>query len=90
MARAIIDIDALHDFIQSFGINAGAVREEKDHISVGFHDLRDIWSDKRYQAFEKSFNEMVVEVDAFLRYSEVYVDYLQRKARRADEYLNGA
>lgn len=89
MPGAKIDIDELRRFINSFGAICGSLREQKDHMNAKFRDLNEIWRDSRYDKFEQSFTETVDEIDKFLRYAELYADYLQRKAQKAQIYVDG-
>jgi len=89
MPGAILDIDELRRFIHSFGTICGNLREQKDHMNSKFRDLNEVWRDSRYDKFEQSFKETVDEINQFLRYAEMYADYLQRKAQKAQAYVDG-
>jgi hypothetical protein len=87
--KAIIDVDELRRFISTFGHIRGMMREKKEYINGEFKSLGEVWKDKNYQQFEKTFSLTVVEIEQFLRHAEAYSDYLRRKADAADRYLEG-
>lgn len=87
--RAIIDVEELRHFIHAFANNCGQLREQKDFINQKFRELHDHWRDSRYTTFEQQFNETVREIERFLHNSELYLDYLHRKSRKAQDYLDG-
>lgn len=87
--QAIIDLEELQAFIHAFASNCGQLREQKDYMNQKFRELQDYWKDNRYSAFEQKFNETVREIEQFLHNSEIYLDYLERKGRKIQEYLDG-
>jgi uncharacterized protein YukE len=87
--QAIIDLEELQTFIHAFASNCGQLREQKDYMNQKFRELQDYWKDNRYSAFEQKFNETVREIEQFLHNSEIYLDYLERKGRKIQEYLDG-
>ena len=88
--RAIIDIDELQSFINSFGNICGQLRENKQYISHEFKDLHEVWKDKNYDKFGRVFEEAVVEIEQFLRMSEMYADYLRKKGQKVKEFTEGS
>lgn len=88
--RAIIDLDELHGFINSFGSICGQLRERKQHINHEFKDLHEVWKDKNYDKFEQVFEETIAEIEQFLRVSEMYADYLRKKGQKVEQYLQGS
>jgi hypothetical protein len=87
--RAIIDLDELRSFINSFGNICGQMRERKQHIHHEFRDLHDAWRDDNYESFSRVFEETVAEIEQFLRVSEMYAEYLQKKGQKVEQYLQG-
>ena len=89
MSKAIVDLEEMRRFITSFGFLCGNLREQKDRINREFRELNEVWRDSRYTKFDASFKETAAEIDKFLRYAEVYAEYLQRKASAIKTYLGG-
>ena len=87
--RAVLDIEEIKQFISSLGAICGMMHEKKTRMSHEFRELHEVWRDSNYDKFEKSFTEAVAEIDRFIRYSEMYAEYLQRKAQAAERYLEG-
>lgn len=87
--KAIIDLDELKTFISSLGNICGQMRERKQHINHEFKDLHDAWRDKNYESFSRVFDETVKEIEQFLRVSEMYAEYLQKKGHKVERYLEG-
>lgn len=87
--KAIIDLEELRAFINSFGFICGALYENKEHIGHEFSNLSEIWKDGNYDKFETVFNETLSEIEKFLHVSEMYMDYLQKKAQKVEQYLQG-
>ena len=86
---AIIDLDELNTFINSFGNICGQMRERKQHINHEFVDLHDTWRDDNYERFSRVFEETVAEIEQFLRISEMYAEYLRKKGQKVERYLEG-
>lgn len=87
--KAIIDLEELNTFINSFGNICGQMREKKQFIVHEFKDLHEVWRDKNYDNFGKVFEETIAEIEQFLRVSEMYADYLSKKGHKVKEYLQG-
>ena len=88
--RAIIDLDELQSFINSFGNICGQLRENKQHISHEFRDLHEVWKDKNYDKFGQVFEETIAEIEQFLQMSEMYAEYLRKKGQKVEQYLQGS
>lgn len=87
--RAIIDVDELKQFDSALKRICGNLRDEKNSMNQKFLSLKEVWKDKNYHQFEKTFTTTITEIDQFLRYAEMYNDYLRQKARAAERYLEG-
>lgn len=90
MSRIIIDPDEVRHFAREFLRSAEVLNEGKSHLASHFRDLRDVWNDHKYEQFERVFLETVSRLEQFLHDAEVYADYLERKANKADIYLQGS
>lgn len=89
MSKAVVDPDEVRYFARALLEMARALHDGKSHLSSHFRELRDVWHDKKYEQFDRVFSETMSHLEQFLHDSEVYADYLQRKARKADAYLEG-
>jgi len=49
--------------------------------------LHDHWRDEKYARFREVFTTTMNRLEPFLRRSEEYVRYLNRKAEKLEEYL---
>lgn len=86
----ILDIDEIYQFNSAMGTICGIIREKKQHIYGEFKNLDEVWHDANYQKFGLVFDSTVDEIDQFLRFAEMYSDYLLRKAEMAERYLEGS
>ena len=87
--RAIIDLDELHTFNNNLANICGQMRERKEHINHEFRELHEVWRDANYESFSKVFDETIKELEQFLRVSEMYAEYLQKKGQKVEQYLQG-
>ena len=87
--KAVIDLEELKMFISSFGNICGQMREQKQYINHEFKDLHEAWRDANYDKFGRVFEETISEIEQFLRASEAYGEYLQKKSQKVEQYLQG-
>lgn len=87
--RAIIDVEELRRFISALEYTRVMMREKRDFINREFKELNEVWQDANYLKFERAFGVTIAEIDQFLKYAELYGDYLRRKAQKAQDYLDG-
>ena len=89
MTRVVIDPDEVRNFARELSRAAAVLQDGKSQLVIHFRDLRDVWHDNKYEQFDRVFVETVSRLEQFLHDAEVYADYLERKARKADIYLQG-
>jgi hypothetical protein len=89
MSVAIIDPDDVRTFAAKLMEMAGYLHNRKTQVKSSFSDLHEVWRDQQYSQFDRIFSESVTRLDQFLRYSEIYAEYLKKKAGKADIYLGG-
>lgn len=89
MSQAIVDPDEVRRFAAKLQEMAAYLQNRKNHVKSSFSDLHDVWRDQKYSQFDRIFSEAATRLDQFLRYSEMYADYLKKKAQKADQYLEG-
>lgn len=89
MPQAIVDPDEIRRFVAMLQEMAGHLHNRKRHVKSCFSELHDAWRDQKYGQFDRVFSETMTRMDQFLRYAELYADYLKRKAQKADIYLEG-
>jgi hypothetical protein len=87
--RVVIDPDEVRHFARGLLRSAEALRGGQSQLVTRFRDLRDVWHDRKYEQFDRVFSETMSRLAQFLHDAEVYADYLERKARKADIYLEG-
>jgi hypothetical protein len=89
MPRAIVDPAELHRFAASLAVIVGILRDRRNAVNSDFKALRDVWQDKKYEQFDRTFTEMIARFDRFTTESESFSKYLHGKARKAEAYLEG-
>ncbi len=87
--RVVIDPDEVRHFARELLRAAATLHDGKSQLASHFRDLRDVWHDHKYEQFDRVFTETMARLEQFLHDAEVYADYLERKARKADAYLQG-
>jgi uncharacterized protein YukE len=90
MPQAIVDPDEVRRFAATLQEMSAYLHDRKTHVKSSFSNLRDVWRDQKYTQFDRVFSESVTRLDQFLRYAEMYADYLKKKAQKADRYLEGS
>ncbi|HJQ32360.1 MAG TPA: hypothetical protein VJ866_09280 [Pyrinomonadaceae bacterium] len=89
MTRVVIDPDEVRQFARELLRSAAVMHDGKSQIESHFRELREVWHDRKYEQFERVFSETMARLAQFLHDAEVYADYLERKARKADAYHSG-
>jgi hypothetical protein len=89
MSKVVIDPDEVRHFARELLRSAEVLRDGKSYLVNYFRDLRDVWHDRKYEQFDRVFSETMARLEQFLHDAEVYADYLERKAQKADIYLQG-
>jgi uncharacterized protein YukE len=89
MARVIIDSEEVRRFASSLRAKSEELRKRKSSIEGSFRQLNEYWKDARHRRFENNFDYTSKLLDEFLRKADAYIEYLRKKARKVDTYLNG-
>ncbi|MCU1263949.1 MAG: WXG-repeat protein [Acidobacteria bacterium] len=89
MPKAIVDPRELRNFAAVLEETIGHLRGSKSQVSHSFNDLHAHWQDKKYSEFDRLFTETMGRLEVFLNSSELYSNYLRKKAEKAERYLGG-
>lgn len=89
MPKAIVDPRELRMFAAVLAETVGHLRGSKRQVTHGFSDLHDHWQDKKYSEFDRLFADTMQRLEVFLNSSELYAQYLRKKAEKAEQYLDG-
>lgn len=89
MPKAIVDPRELRTFAAILAETVGHLRGTKRQVTNGFNDLHSHWQDKKYSEFERLFTDTMARLEVFLNTSELYAQYLRKKAEKAEQYLEG-
>lgn len=87
MPQVIIDPDEARNFANYLEQTIDAIRSQKSSVTSDFDSLNEVWRDHKYDKFSKIFFDAATKIDSFINMAENYVDYLRRKAEKADRYL---
>ena len=87
MPRAIVDPREVRRFAAILLETVGHLRSTKSSVSQDFNALHGVWKDKKYSQFEKVFVDTMGHLELFLKSSEMYAQYLNKKAQLAERYL---
>lgn len=88
MPRAIIDPREVRRFAALLLETVGHLRNSKSAIEGDFSALQAVWKDKKYAQFERVFADTMGRLEVFLRSSEMYSQYLNKKAGLAERYFD--
>jgi hypothetical protein len=89
MPKAIVDPRELRGFAAALAQTVENLRGTKSQITHGFRDLHSHWQDKKYSEFDRLFTETMGRLEDFLNKAELYALYLNKKAGKAEQYLDG-
>ena len=87
MAQAIIDPDELRRFARNLHQFNTELRDSIAALHGQMIGLADTWRDQEQEKFAAEFEQTTRVIEAFLNLSEQHIPFLQRKALRAEEYL---
>lgn len=87
MPRAIVDPREVRRFAALLHEIVGHLGNSKSSVSRDFIELHSVWKDAKYQQFEKVFLDTMRNLELFLKSSETYAQYLNKKAGLAERYL---
>ena len=85
--QAIVNPDALERFSKELKQYNEYVRDRTRRLHIQFRQLEETWRDQEHRKFAQEFERTRIQVDRFLKASDPYVPFLQRKAARVREYL---
>lgn len=88
MPRAIVDPKELRRFSALLMETVGHLRNSKSVVTHDFNDLKAVWKDKKYGQFERVFADTMGRMEVFLRSTEMYAQYLSKKAGLAERYFD--
>ena len=86
MSKAIVDPEEVRVFASSLLEMAARLQDSKAHVRSRFGALRGVWRDTKYGQFDQVFSETITRMEQFLRYAELYAQYLRKKSEKADVY----
>jgi hypothetical protein len=86
--RAIVDPKEVRRFAALLTQTVGHLRNSKSSVSRDFNELHSVWKDKKYVEFERVFLDTMGHLELFLKSSEMYAQYLNKKAGLAERYLD--
>jgi hypothetical protein len=86
MSKAIVDPEDVRVFASSLLEMASRLQDGKAHVRSRFGALKGVWRDRKYGQFDQVFSETMTRMEQFLRYSELYAQYLKKKAEKAEVY----
>jgi len=89
MPKAIVDPRELRSFAAVLTETVGHLRGSKSQTTSRFNDLHHHWQDKKYSEFERLFTDTMGRLEVFLNTSNLYAQYLRKKAEKAEQYLDG-
>ncbi len=85
--QAIVNPDELERFARELKQYNDYLRESTKRLHGRFRQLGDTWRDQEHRKFATEFERTRRQVDLFLKASDPYVPFLQRKAARVRDYL---
>jgi uncharacterized protein YukE len=88
MAQAIVNPDEVLKFAKKLSRLSKETAGQTSVVHAAFHSLGSTWRDQEYQKFVPEFEAAIRAIKRFTEVAERYHDYLSRKARKAQEYLD--
>jgi hypothetical protein len=88
MPRAIVDPREVRRFAALLLETAGHLQNSKSVVTGDFTELQAVWKDKKYAQFDRVFSETMGHLEVFLKNSERYAQYLNKKAGLAERYFD--
>lgn len=86
--RIVINPDEARRFAGLLKSHSDEITALNRAVSSRLLELRASWSDKRYDQFERRYEEASILLKIFAESADRYAQYLQEKARRIDPYLD--
>ena len=88
MSQIIASPQELVQFARYLRDLARTLKERKTSLNHEFAEVGEVWRDEKYQQFQRIFEETSREIDVFLKEAERYSEYLNRKAKPLQAYLD--
>ena len=88
MAQAIVNPDEVLKFAKKLSRFSKETAGQASVVHGSFHTLGSTWRDQEYQRFAPEFEAAIRAIKRFTEIADQYHDYLSRKARKAQEYLD--
>ena len=88
MPSAILTPSELVAFARHLAKTADNVAKRRNKASRLVADAGSVWKDAKYDRFHRTFDQTVKDLDRFVRLSEDYAQFLERKASLARKYLD--
>ena len=87
MPQAIVDPDEIERFTRVLKKFNSELIENSRRVNGQFKRLGDTWRDQEHRKFAQEFERTLRQIEQFVRVSEEQIPYLERKVRKAREYL---
>lgn len=87
MARAVVDPEELRRFAVELERTNTEIQNQLLALQARYKQLGETWKDQEQAKFSEVFEQTLRMLTRFIEVSNQHIPYLQRKARRADEYL---
>jgi len=87
MPQAVADPEALKRFAQQLKGFTETIQTGQTVLQSQLNALGDTWRDQEHEKFLTAFQELKIMVQRFKAAADEHVPFLQRKAKRIEEYL---
>ena len=88
MATTIVTPKELVTFARQLATTADNVAKRRNKAARLVADSRIVWKDGKYDRFRKTFDQTAKDLDRFIRLAKDYAQFLERKARLGQKYLD--
>ena len=87
MTAVIVDPSEMREFARALRELSADIEARRRSLERQIVDVSKFWNDEKYRKFVKRQEELMLEIQYFSRKSELYCEYLRKKAFAADAYL---
>lgn len=84
--RAIVDPEQVRVLSRGLRQRSEAIQSARSQLESSFRDLEQFWNDDQFHRFDKTYREAMEGIDHFLRKTNDFSSYLQKKAELAERY----
>lgn len=88
VSQAIVDPGELRRFAATLRRFGNEMQNQLAMLHGQMQTLGGSWRDQEHQKFEQEFLQTMTAVKRFVEATNEHIPFLQRKAERAEEYLN--